>query len=622
AGALDGIAPDLEQLLRYVSALVATPVVLYAAQPFFLAAWQSLRSGMLGMDVPVALSIGAAYLWSLWVTLSGTGAVYFDSAVMFTFLLLLGRYVEMSLRHRAASRHDSLGELLPRSVQRLRAGRTEQVTPEELVADDRIRILAGERVPADGVIVVGTSEVDESLLSGESAPRLCRPGDTLCTGTLNLNGVLEMMVTRAGQDSTLAAVARLLERARTIRPAVADLADRVAGWFVAAILVLSLAVGLYWWHSDPGRAFPAVLAVLVVTCPCALSLATPAALAAATARLAGAGVLVTRSRALERLAHVERCVFDKTGTLTRGEPRIEDVEIFDAATTRQQALALAAALEAYTRHPLARAFAGCEPLPGLHTVQVAPGQGIEGALAERRFRIGQLAYVSWDRGATAPPGRAARDDQTCVYLADEHKLLARFTLSDTLRHDALATIERMAQLGIAAQIASGDRAAVVSTWARRLHIETAQGQLSGADKLAVLRALQQSEHRVLMVGDGINDAPVLAAADVSAALGTGTDLAQVSADLVLMGDGLGGLVEAVATSRRMLRVIRENLLWAVAYNIVAVPLAASGRLQPWIAAVGMSVSSLLVVVNALRLLPAAAPAARSAPHPITEVLGT
>ena len=347
AGAMDGIAPDLAQLLRFVSLLVSTPVVLYAAQPFFAAAWRGLRMRTLGMDLPVALSIGAAYGWSVWATLRGQGAVYFDSAVMFTFFLLLGRYIEMSLRHGFGLQQDAIARLLPESILRITGKREEHVIPDELCAGDRVRILPGERVPADGVILSGSTEVDEAMLTGESMPQVRKPGESLIAGTLNLTGAIEMMITRVGQDSTLAAVSRLLERARASRPRIADVADGVAAWFVGGVLLLALVVGIYWLHEDAAHAFPTVLAVLVVTCPCALSLATPAALAAATTHLASCGLLVARGRALEALARADRIVFDKTGTLTRGQPRLEEVRLLSARAHRERCTAVAAALDGF-----------------------------------------------------------------------------------------------------------------------------------------------------------------------------------------------------------------------------------------------------------------------------------
>ena len=599
AGLMQGMAPQLEQFLRFVSLLVATPVVLYAAQPFFVSAWQSVRARRPGMDLPVALSIGAAYLWSVVATLRGRGTVYYDSVVMFTFFLLLGRYVEMSLRHRAGLRHDALARLLPAGVLRVSGERTERVTPDELSAGERVRLLPGERVPADGRIDSGSTEVDESLLTGESAAQPRGVGDALSAGTLNLSGAIEMTITRVGQDSTLAAVSRLIDRAQASRPRAAELADRVAAWFVSGMLLLAAAVALYWLHADASRAFATVLAVLVVTCPCALSLATPAALAAATTQLARCGVLVTRGQALERLAHADRVLFDKTGTLTRGEPRLESVTVLDARLSEAQALAVAAALESHSAHPLARAFAQLTAASGVREVRAAPGRGVEALIGNTRYRIGRMEYVL--EACANRRGFATDPAHTSVVLGDTEALLAVFHVTDTLRSDARTTLARLAALGLRCEIASGDRAGPVAEAAAALGNIEARADLTAADKLARVQALHAGHHCVAMVGDGVNDAPVLAAADVSVALASGADLAKVSADLVLLGEGLGGLVTAVTTSRRLLRVIRQNLSWAVLYNLTAVPLAACGWVEPWMAAIGMSTSSLLVVLNAMRL---------------------
>ncbi len=604
AGALDGIAPDLEQLLRYVSFLVATPVVLYCAYPFYAAALRNLRHGTLGMDVPVALSIIAAYLWSAWATVRGQGAIYFDSAVMFTFLLLLGRYIEMTLRHRAGHQHESLGLLLPERVLRLSGGTPEAVTPEELQLGDRVRILPGERVAADATVLAGASEIDEAPLTGESAPRLVRSGDQVCAGTINLNGVIEAEVIGTGSGSTLAAVARLLDRANADRPVAAQFADRVAGVFVAIVLALALLIGLAWWQVNPEKAFPAALAVLVVSCPCALSLATPAALAAAIAQLARSGLLVTRSRPLQALATADVLVCDKTGTLTRGQPRIEQMLLvsprWDAARCRE----LAACLEAYSTHPIARAFGGPNA-NGVRVTEVAvvPGQGIEGWIDGVRYRIGSAAFVrELVPAGDESPWQGPQAAHTCVWLGSElDGVVAVFELRDSLRDDAARVLQELRELGLEIRIASGDREDVVIAVARLLGVAGAQGVMSAADKVALVHELQRGGHRVAVIGDGINDAPVLAAADVSIAMGGGTDLARVSADLILVGESLAPLAPAVASVRKMNRVIRENLLWAALYNLVAIPLAAAGWLQPWTAAVGMSLSSVIVVANALRI---------------------
>ncbi len=624
AGAMDGIAPDLEQLLRWVSLLVSTPVVLYAGWPFFAAAWRGLRARTLGMDLPVALSIGAAYTFSVYATLRGRGQVYFDSAVMFTFLLSLGRYIEMSLRHRAGLQHDALARLLPDGALKVAADgvTTERVTPEELAAGDRVRVLAGERIPADGLVLDGGTEVDESLLTGESAPRSKAAGDPLIAGTLNLSSAIDIEVRRVGQDSTLAAVSRMLERAQSNRPRIADVADGVAAWFVGGVLLLAAAVGLYWLHVDAGRAFSTVLAVLVVTCPCALSLATPAALAAGSARLARGGLLITRGRAIEILARADMVVFDKTGTLTRGEPVIARAVPVRAGVRIADCLATAAARARHAGPPRARGVGGRGPGAGGGAGRSPAGRGIEAVVAGARHRLGRADFVlelgagGGDRESCTGTGPEAAADETAVWLGDERGPLAVFLLTDGLRPDAPAALQALVERGLEVSIASGDRQAVVAAVARRLGVAQARGDLRPEAKLEWVRTLQSRGRVVAMVGDGVNDAPVLAGADVSVAVGGGSDLAKVSADVVLLGDSLSPLAGGIDTARHTMRVIRQNLAWAVLYNATAVPFAAAGWLQPWMAAIGMSASSLLVVANAMRLLKAGRRRARSASEPV------
>jgi P-type Cu2+ transporter len=610
AGALDGIAADLERLLRFVSLLVTTPVVLYAAQPFFIAAWRGLRMRTLVMDLPVALSIAAAYLWSVWSTLRGRGAVYFDSAVMFTFFLLLGRFVEMSLRNGFGLQQDAVARLLPESILRITATGEERVIPDELCAGDRVRILPGERVPADGEILYGRTDVDESMLTGESLPRAREAGEALIAGTLNLSNAVDMRITQVGQDSTLAAVSRLLERARASRPHIAEVADAVAVWFIAGLLLLAAVTALYWLHTDADRAFPTVLAVLVVTCPCALSLATPAALAAATTQLARIGLIVTRGLALETLARADCVVFDKTGTLTLGQPAFTELRLLRDGSDRERCLAIAAALERYSGHPIARAFSKQSPAIGVTEARSCAGAGIEGCVADQRYRVGRADFVLGLCATTNAPAESV-EGRSSVFLGDSAGLLAEFVLCDALRADARATVRQLRSLGLEPLIASGDQPAVVAGIARQLDDPQAQSNMRAADKLAWVHSLQARKHIVAMVGDGVNDAPVLAGADVSVAIGGGTDLAKVNADIVMLGENLEPLAQGVQIARRCRRIIRQNIAWAVVYNALAVPLAASGWLQPWMAAIGMSASSLIVALNAMRLLRPSSAAARS-----------
>jgi P-type Cu2+ transporter len=637
AGAMQGIAPNLEYLLRFVSLLVATPVVLYAAQPFFIGAWRTLRAGTLSMDVPVALSIGAAYAWSVLATLRGSGTVYFDSAVMFTFFLLLARFIEMTLRHRSGLTHGAMTRLLPDSVMRLKDGVGERVIPEELIAGDRVRVLAGERIAADGEVLCGRTEVDESLLTGESLPKPRVPGQPLIAGTVNLSGVIEMRVTRVGQDSTLAGIARLLERAHAARPPIAAVADRVAAWFVAAVLLIAALVAVYWLRVDAARAFPTVLAVLVVTCPCALSLATPAALAAGTARLARSGLLVARTRGLEILGRADCVVFDKTGTLTQGQPQLDEVRILDAGAGRDYCLRLAATLERHSEHPIARAFAHLPELPAATVcdVRIRTGEGIEASVDGVTYRVGRAAFVreissaaptlkALADSAAGPPGmEAQRPARSRVLLGSRNGLLAEFLLTDAIRSDVRATLAQLRQQGLEPMIASGDRTEVVADVAQRLGVLVNHPDLRAEDKLALVQSLQRRGRVVAMVGDGVNDAPVLAGANVSIAIGGGTELAKVSADMVLLGNSLAPLGAGIDIARRTLAVIRQNMTWAVLYNAIAVPVAAAGWLAPWAAALGMSASSLLVTLNALRLLrasPVRAPASAAVSAPERPVI--
>jgi Cu2+-exporting ATPase len=632
AGAFQGIDPEMRRFLVWVSALVTTPVVFYAGRPFFQSAWRGLVSGRPGMDLPVSIAVGCAYVASLYAAVTGHGEVYFDSATMFIFFLSLGRFLEMSARHGATERSAAIGQLLPDTVRRLVDDRKDDgeddgeeiIAVARLRAGDRFTLRPGERVPADARILRGHASLDESLITGESDPVTRAPGDEVTAGSINLDGALTLCAERVGQDTMLASISRLLERAQAERPAVAVLADRVASWFVVGVLALAAATGAVWWWIEPGVAFPAALAVLVVTCPCALSLATPAALAAANTALADRGILITRSRALEGLAAFDRIVFDKTGTLTRGRPELERIVPLDGEEDGERYLAIAARLESGSEHALARAFPRSGDAPA--DLRPVPGRGIEGTVDGVRYRIGSAEFVG-DAARAALERIETGTGSTLVFLGDDAgRVLAAFELRDSLRDDAAEVVARLRAAGISTAIASGDRSRTVEDIAGRLGIDEARGGLRPEDKLAWVRELQAAGEKVALVGDGINDAPVLAGADVSVAMGAGTTLAQSSADAVLLGDSLAPLLTAVELSRRTRRIIRQNISWAIGYNVLAVPLAASGMLAPWMAAIGMSASSLLVVLNALRLRrrdPAAragAAAADSRPAPSAGVL--
>jgi P-type Cu2+ transporter len=593
-GALQGMDPIIREYLRITCLVITAPVLVYSGKPFFTGALAALRSRHVGMDVPVSIGLLLAFSASSWNTLTHTGEVYFDSVTMFVFLLLLGRYVEMGARHRAGSTADALVRLVPATALRLRDGLRERVPVAALAQGDRIVVPMGECFPADGRLLEGRAEVDEALLTGESRPVVKTVGMTCIAGSLNTGGPAEIELSAVGQSTVLAGIVRLLERAQTQRPRLARLADRAATWFVTRVLIGAGLVAAIWLWIDPSKAFEATLSVLVVTCPCALSLATPTVVTAATTTLATNGLLVTQADALETLASVTHAVFDKTGTLTLGRPRLERTWALQG--TVDEAQRIAAALEQASEHPVAQAFADIPVQHTVESVRIYPGEGVQGLIDGERFRIGTREFVTAVAGPLPPACVAAT-----VYLGGESGWKAGFQLGDTLRPEALETVRSLRRLGLTCHIASGDDADAVAAVAASLGIGDWHAGQRPEQKVALVQALNAQGHRVLAVGDGINDAPVLGAASVSMALGSGSALAQATADLVALRGDLATLPAAIATARRATHVIRQNLAWATVYNVVALPIAALGLIPPWLAAVGMSVSSLLVVINALRL---------------------
>jgi Cu2+-exporting ATPase len=612
AGAWEGIEAQYASYLRLVSMLVTLPVVLYSAAPFFGSAWRDVSHRRVGMDVPVSLAILLAFAASVFNTLRGSGEVYFDSVTMFVFFLLLGRFVEMQTRHHAGSVTQAMAAALPHSVLRLRDGRPETVALGALEAGDTVLVPAGAVIPADGVVTRGSSRVDESLLTGESTPISCGPGKAVTGGSLNLGAPLQVRLSAVGESTVIAHIVRLLERAQSERPRVALAADRAATHFVAWILGAAVVVCGLWLWIDPPRAFPATLALLVVTCPCALSLATPAVLAAATSRLARIGLLVTRADAIERLSQARLAVFDKTGTLTQGAPRIARSHVL-ADLPIDRCLTLAAALESASEHPLAAAFRdGSDALPAVDSIHVERGSGISGVIGGEPYRIGHLEFVE-TIARTKPVNDAPA---AAVFLGNSNGLIAAFEMDDALRDGSRDAMRALEQLGVAVQIASGDHAETVRRVAAQLGVETWRARLTPEAKLESVRELNRTGTGVVMVGDGINDAPVLGAASVSIAIGSGSALAQASADLILTSKSLLPIPLGIAVARRALRIMRQNLAWAAAYNLAAIPLAAMGWIPPWLAAIGMSLSSILVVLNARRI------ATRSAELPAVAEPGT
>jgi len=575
---VDEVGPEALRLLRWASLLITLPVLVFSCAPFFAGAWRELRHRRLGLDTPIALGLGFGFAASAWATLTGRGEVYFDSISMLAFLLLGARYLQAQAQRRAARALDPL----------LRVEHARSIAVGE-----EVRISPGERIPADGVVVEGASSADESLLTGESRPVAKRGGDVLVGGSVNLEQPLVMRVTRTGGDTYAAAIARLAERGAASRPRVVEAAERVARHLTWIIVLTAAGAGLH--AADPWVA----VAVLIVACPCALALAAPIVLTRASAALLAHGVLLTRAAALDALDRVTDVVLDKTGTLTVGHLVVQRILPLGAASG-PQCYELAAALEASSRHPVARAFSGNqEPVDAPRNV---PGQGIEGVVGGRRVRIGAEAFCQELCGA--PPAGPAHPnfDGSFVFLAGEEGWLAAFELADRLRPEAALLVLGLRNNDLDVHLASGDRPEVGAALAHALWIENYAGGMTPQDKYAYVERLQRAGRVVAMVGDGLNDAPVLARADASFAMGSGADAAQLKADVVLLGDSLDGIRRTLAVARRAMQLVRENVAWALAYNVIAVPLAALGLIGPWQAALAMGASSLTVLLNALRPL--------------------
>ncbi|MEP6938569.1 MAG: heavy metal translocating P-type ATPase [Rudaea sp.] len=607
AGAFDGMDPATRDFFRWLGLLVTTPVVFYSARPFFLGALRELRARLTGMDTTIALAIALIYAASLFETVRGGAQVYFDSASMFVFLLLGGRYLEMRGRQRATDIVDALARLQPALAQRRQAGGLlETVGVHELETGDVVLVASGDTVPADGALLGERCEVDESLLTGESRERLRRRGDTLIAGSIVRTGPAEIRVAQIGAETILSGILRLITKAQAQRPRAALLSDRIAARFVAGVLTLALLTALGWYAIEPSRAFAAALAVLVVSCPCAFALSVPIAYLRAASSLARMGVLMTRSDALEKLASIDRVVFDKTGTLTENRLELARVETLGGRSV-EDCLRIAAALEESSAHPFAAAIrdaARTEQRPTLSAsaIQTSAGAGVEGHVDGVGYRIGRGDFAhSLIAGAHEP----SLDDD--VLLVGEQGPLARLHFRETLRCDAPIAIDKLRAQGMRLGILSGDCGPRVAAVAARLGIPDFHPRLSPAQKLKHLQDLRAAGSVVAMVGDGVNDAPVLAGADVAIALGGGTQLAQAGADIVLASDRLDAIAASRDVALHTLRILRQNLYWAFAYNFICIPLAALGFISPWLAAIGMSASSLLVVLNSLRITPLALP---------------
>ncbi|WOQ11436.1 heavy metal translocating P-type ATPase [Aeromonas media] len=582
---------------KWISLLLSTPIMIYSAQPFYAGAWRSLKQGHLSMDVSVSLALIGAFVASIWATVFNTGEVYYDSITMFVFFLLLGRLLELRARRKASESSSNLARLVPIMATRIDAEGEHEVPAKTLRVGDRVRVLAGATLPADGIITLGQASLNEAMLTGEQLPLLKQTGDPVFAGTISTDAPLEIRVNHPIEESRLAQIMRLQDSALDDKPAIAQLADVLSRHFILVLLLIAAAVWTFWHFHAPERAFWVTLSVLVATCPCALSLATPTALTSATAHLTRSGILLRRGHVLDVLTRANRIVMDKTGTLTTGNISLVGVQPL-AELGEDECLAIARALEAYSEHPIARAFRskGADDAVLLAASEVTPviGHGIEGRIAGKHYRIGSARWLGLSDKQNAAQGLA-------IYLADETGPLARFTLADTVRADAGALIQAFKAAGLQTTILTGDSSPQADTVARELGVDELVKGVTPDGKLAYLKAQEAAGDISIMVGDGINDAPVLAGAHASFAMAGGTDLAKNSADAILLADDLSRLLTARTLALRTRRIIQENFAWSIGYNLLVLPLAASGWLPPYLAAAGMSLSSLIVVTNSMRL---------------------
>ncbi|MDO5639886.1 MAG: heavy metal translocating P-type ATPase [Neisseria sp.] len=611
------IEPQYLGILHWGAFLMALPAIGYSAVPFYQGTLRDLRNRRVGMDTPVTIAILLAFIAGIYALVSNAGqGMYFESIAMFVFFLLAGRYMEQVARRKAGDAAERLVKLVPAFCHKLpdypHSEASEEAAVVRLQAGDVIAVRPGEVIPVDGTVLAGESEVNEAMLTGESLPVAKTIGSAVVAGTLNSAGPLVIRTDQVGGQTRLSHIVKLLDRALSQKPRLAELADKYASSFVFGLLLMAVPVFVGWWiYADAAQALWITVSLLVITCPCALSLATPTALAASTGSLASDGILVGGNQSLEALAQINDVVFDKTGTLTKGELAV--IRVLPLGRLNESAaLALAQALEQQSEHPIARAILN-------HSTAVSDGLEIKVAQRLNRVGYGVSAQVSvngdtqiWALGraefvaeiAGRLPEEASRIEHggSLVYLGNQAGFQAAFLLADELKEGTAAMLAELRNHGARLHVLSGDRSAAVQSLAESLGLDAWRAEASPEEKLSYVETLQRQGKKVLMVGDGINDAPVLAKADVSVAVAGGADVARDGADVVLLNDDMRLLPRMMVQAKRTRSIIRQNLLWASLYNLIAVPLAVLGFVTPWIAALGMSLSSLLVVANALRLL--------------------
>ncbi|WP_057831572.1 heavy metal translocating P-type ATPase [Colwellia sp. TT2012] len=626
-GAFTDMTEHNKVYLRWVSFILTTPIIFYGAWPFYIGAIKALKAKRLSMDVPVSIAIILAFTASAWATITQQGEVYFESVAMFTFLLLIGKFLEFRARSRAAQVSANLLKLMPMMATKVLSlndskvgdsidAKTQNketyskevlVAAKQLLKGDIVIIKPGEVVPADGVIISGISQLNEAMLSGEQLPISKTINDSVFAGTLNGDGNITVQVKQATSQSFLSQLIRLSEQSQAHKPKIAQLSDKIAQYFVALILLTSIATAIYWQQHLPEEAFWITLSVLVATCPCALSLATPTGLTCATTRLNRAGIMIKGGHVMETMPKINCFAFDKTGTLTTGEFTIHQVELIDndasitgSKYSKEQVLAIAAALEAHSEHPIAKPF-GEHRDYSLTTqqIKVHSGQGVSGIIDNIDYAIGKRSWL--EKNAVLKDSHTPSFNGTSCLLMANKRIIAAFYLIDKVRDEAFATISSLNKDN-KTLLLSGDGQIACDNLAQTLPLNIVLGGLSAQDKMQQIKYAQEQGFKVAMIGDGVNDSPVFGAAHVSIAMGCGADITKSGADVILLNNKLSSINTLIEISRRTRRIIFQNYLWAFGYNAMVLPLAVTGYITPYMAVIGMSASSILVITNSLRIL--------------------
>ena len=598
-----------KNFFQWICLLLTLPVILYSASPFFKSALNQIRNVRPGMDIPVSLGITIAFFGSIWSTVTGVGDIYYDSVVMFTFFLLTGRYLEFMARKKAGELIDKLRKILPATTTRLTgtgSSLTEELIPViDLKRGDEILVRAGEIIPADGIIKTGQSSIDESIITGESKPVTRGNGTSVIGGSINMDSPLQIEVKNIGPDTVLSRIIELSENVHAKKPEFTEFANKASSWFVLVVIVIAISVAWYWLIVNPALALPVTISVLVATCPCALALAAPAAFTSAVTTLLKSGIAVTDKNAIEIIPKCNYVIFDKTGTLTFGKLELESI-ICQGGLTRDECLSIAAALERQSEHPVAKSIIKyAKTINGRVACDIVsfPGAGIKGKIENKNYYIGTMSFISNNTKLQSDYTDVIQDNEikTIVVLANDEKILGKFIFADSIRPDAYDLINYIKATGREVLLLSGDQPGCVNEIANELGITEKKGGLKPEDKLQILQQLRADNNMILMIGDGINDVPVLAAADTSIAMGSGSDLAKINAQLILLNNTLAKIKTALRVCRKTRKVVTQNIVWAAGYNLLIVPVAAMGLITPWMAAIGMSISSLLVIANALRI---------------------